>query len=114
MTGMLDDRGWMLVDCPAREHWVWRRSSSGGSPPEGYGPRGPALNDPATLGCIEHGLLPEAWPGTMISVKRWMGPDGKVMADLHVFDLDDACTMLFSSVDVPLGEALAAALEAAP
>ena len=26
----------------------------------------PDLTDPATLGCIEHGLLQEAWPGAFV------------------------------------------------
>lgn len=31
----------------------------------------PDLDDRATQGCIEHGLLPEAWPGKTIKVERF-------------------------------------------
>lgn len=74
----------------------------------------PNLDDPATLGCIEHGMLPAAWgPGCIISVKRWTSSDGKVTADIHVHELSGSCPMLFGVVDVPLAEGLVLCLEAA-
>jgi len=67
----------------------------------------PDLDDPATLGCIEHGLLPEAWgPGCRISA-RWHGGLGSV----RVYVEGKA---VFSIESVPKAEALVAALAAAP
>lgn len=97
MPGMLDDAGHRVTD------------------PAGQRPSDlPNLDDHATLGCIEHGMLPAAWgERCIISVKRWTSSDGTVMADIHVHEFPGACPMLFGVVDVPLAEALVLCLEAA-
>ena len=74
----------------------------------------PDLDDPATLGCIEHGLLPAAWPGCAIKVMRYTTPSGAVFADVYVHDYKLPSNERFAVVYVPIGEALIAALEAAP
>lgn len=67
----------------------------------------PNMDDCATLGCIEHGLLPEAWgPGCRISA-RWHGGLGSV----RVYVEGKA---VFSIESVPKADALVAALAAAP
>jgi hypothetical protein len=62
----------------------------------------------ATLGCIEHGLLPEAWPGCDTSVFR----SSKGTASICVYDPEFG-SWVFDISGVPLGEALVACLEAA-
>lgn len=71
------------------------------------GPMLPDLDDPATLGCIEHRLLPEAWPGCDIQT-HWSGRHGSVY--IH----DSECVEVFAIEMVAKAEALVAALEAAP
>lgn len=74
----------------------------------------PDLDDHATLGCIEHGMLPAAWgPEVILTVRRWTTESGEVLADIHVHTLTGACAMLFGAVDVPLAEGLVLCLEAA-
>ena len=77
-------------------------------------PLAPDLDDPATLGCIEHGLLPAAWPGCVIKVMRYTTPSGAVLADVHVHDYWLPCAELFAVTAEQIAEALVAALEAAP
>jgi len=74
----------------------------------------PDLDDPATLGCIEHGLLPAVWPGCAIRVMRYTTPSGAVLADVHVHDYWLPCAERFAVTAEQIAEALIAALEAAP
>ena len=62
----------------------------------------PDLDDPATLGCIEHGLLPEAYGTTSVS----LSPDGVTWA---VFVDGEKVSEAYTK-----REALVAALDAAP
>lgn len=71
----------------------------------------PDTGSPATLGCIEHGLLPEAWPGCHIVVSRWP-TDGGTRASVRI--MDNRSELAFAIIDFPLAEALLAALEASP
>ena len=73
----------------------------------------PCLDDPATLGCLEHGLLPDAWPGHVISQVDGDLPDG---TSVHVTSIHHAGSgrMVFGSEGKPKGERLVLALEAAP
>ena len=66
----------------------------------------PDLDDPATCGCIENTLLPEAWPGAIITKRtdQW----GTL---IRIASIDDE---LFDFFDARLGVALMAALRGAP
>lgn len=83
----------------APDGWGWPRKGSGWLPD---------LDDHATLGCIEHGLLPEAWPGCDIRLSKC----GQVVK-LVVFEAS-SIEPVFCIADVPLTEALLLALEASP
>lgn len=74
----------------------------------------PDLDDHATLGCIENGMLPAAWgPEVVLAVARWASESGEVFADIHVYQPLRPAVMLFRAVDTRLAEALVLCLEAA-
>lgn len=74
----------------------------------------PDLDDSATLGIIEHGMLPAAWgPEVVLAVARWASESGEVFADIHVYEPLRPAVMLFRAVDTRLDEALVLCLEAA-
>ena len=71
----------------------------------------PDLDDPATLGCIEHELLPKAWGiGCAIEVHMSGGADPWVRVVVFHTGCPDGQTFGARG----RGEALVAALEAAP
>jgi hypothetical protein len=70
----------------------------------------PDLTDPATLGCIEHGLLPAGW--WLVPVVRGLGEVGAWVVYRYV-DRADGRPMPVSRPCPTKGEALIAALEAA-
>ena len=75
------------------------------------------LDDPATLGCIEHGLLPEMY-GDDCNLASWVAADGSTRWTLEY--TPDPCSSPHQRVSVSddghesKGEALVFALEAAP
>jgi len=77
----------------------------------------PDLDDPATLGCIEHGLLPEMY-GDDCNLASWVAADGSTRWTLEY--TPDPCSSPHQRVSVSddghesKGEALVFALEAAP
>lgn len=72
----------------------------------------PDIDDPATLGCIEHVLLPEVWGPTAQIQTHWAGSSGSVY--IHTTDDDGSVVERLAVENVPKAEALIAALEAAP
>ena len=127
-------RGWRFVpgmlSLPDATGRTWRRIAS--SPeacnmalpvfvqeagPRGFGwgaePRTllPDFDDAATLGCVEHILLREAWPGRLIDRTEWVDSDGVSWVGIEV-DEDEDNPPEF--VGRSLGEALLAALRGAP
>lgn len=70
----------------------------------------PDLDDHATLGCIEHGMLPAAWPGHRIEVHRHADGTAEVVVRAGVLGMTEWCSGTVASV----GEALVRCLEAAP
>lgn len=80
----------------------------------------PDLTDPATLGCVEHGLLPDAWPPECtIELDIDIKFTGGWLVSLCVWDgsLDTRAFKYSAEGDDRLAlvaEALAAALAAAP
>jgi len=77
----------------------------------------PCLDDPATLGCIEHGLLPGLY-GDDCNLASWVAADGSTRWALE--HTPDPCSSPHQRVSVSddghesKGEALVFALEAAP
>jgi hypothetical protein len=70
----------------------------------------PDLDNPATLGCIEHVLLPAAWPEHSIEVRRHL-------LGHEVFIRDSERDCVWSSGWVPggaIGQTLLAAMDASP
>lgn len=110
LPGMLDFEGDRVRLAGTEDGPVWYSHCVGPVPGRTHvdGDPLPDLDDPATLGCIEHGLLPAAWGRGHIQTHWTSEGDGSV----YIHNADGAEVWCIEMV--PKAEALVAALEAAP